>query len=101
MLLGLQFILIRHIFSAMPELPTCGNFLAGTCERSDVYVSKETDGNFVIACRTCKSINVWPKEKDEGKGKYEAFLKHQAARTAQERYESLRRSYSLPAIGDK
>lgn len=85
----------------MAELPTCGNFLAGTCERNTVYVSKETDTAFVITCRTCGGINVWPKKNDEQKGRYEAFLKHQAARTAQERYESLRKSYSLPTIGEK
>lgn len=82
------------------ELPPCGNALAGTCERSDVYISKETDGQFVFTCRTCKSINVWPKEKDEKAGRYQSFLKHQAARTAQERYESLRKSFSLPTIGE-
>src|SRR5215469_16114115 len=64
------------------ELPTCANFLSRTCERSDVYVSKETDSAFVIACRTCRSVNVWPKDKDENAGRYQAFLKHQAAREA-------------------
>jgi hypothetical protein len=78
----------------MPELPTCGNFLAGTCERSAVYVSKETDTAFVIACKTCKSVNIWPKEKEEGKGKYDAFMKHQAAREAQRSYESSRPAFS-------
>jgi len=85
----------------MPELPICGNFLAGTCERSSVYVSKETDTAFTIACRTCKSVNIWPKEKEEGKGRYDAYLKHMAARTAQVRYESSRPEYSLPSEGRK
>ena len=80
----------------MPRIPECANYLEGTCERSDTCVSKETDSAFVIYCRTCKSVNVFPKDKDENKGKYDAFLKFQAARTAQERYESLRPGYSLP-----
>jgi hypothetical protein len=84
----------------VPQLPTCGNFLAGTCERSDVYLSKETDGQFVISCRTCKSHNVWPKEKDENAGKYDAFLKHKAAREAQVRFESSRPEFSLPTSGE-
>ena len=78
----------------MPELPKCQNFVEGTCERSDVYISKETDDAFVFACRTCKSINVWPKSKAEGAGKYESFLKHKAAREAQERAERMKRVYS-------
>lgn len=76
------------------QLPECGNALAGTCERSSVYLSKETDSAYVITCRTCKSINIWPKVNDEGSGRHAAFLKHQAARTAQERYESLRPAFS-------
>lgn len=77
------------------ELPTCGNFLAGTCERNDTYISKETDSAFVITCRTCKSHNIWPKEKDEGAGKYESYLKKRAAREAQEQYERSRPAFSI------
>ena len=78
------------------NLPTCGNYTAGTCERSDVYVSRETDTAFVIGCRTCKSIAIWPKEKHEAAGKYEAFLKHKAARSAQEQFQLSRPAFSLP-----
>jgi hypothetical protein len=85
----------------MPNLPTCGNFLAGTCERSDVYVSRETDSAFVMTCRTCSSINVWPKDKDESAGRYQNFLRHKAAREAQHRYESSRPEYSMPSSGGK
>jgi hypothetical protein len=77
------------------QLPTCGNFLAGTCERSDNYISKETDTEFCITCRTCKSINIWPKDNAESAGKYESFMKHQAAREAQHTYESSRPEYSF------
>lgn len=86
---------------AMPELPTCGNFIAGTCERSDVYLSRETDGHFVITCRTCRSINVWPKDRDENAGRYQAYLKKVAARQAQYQHESSRPAWSLPTSGDK
>ena len=85
----------------MPELPVCGNYTAGTCERSSVYLSKETDHGFVITCRTCKSISVWPKEKEEGAGRYQAWLKHMVARTAQARYESSRPDYSFADHGEK
>jgi hypothetical protein len=99
----------KHLTESMPKrmvlsmatLPTCGNFLAGTCERSDVYVSKETDTAFVIACRTCASVNVWPKDKNESAGKYEAYLRHQAAREAQYQYDSSRPAYSFLTSGDK
>ncbi len=97
----LQCLTCGYIFPSMPQLPTCGNFLAGTCEKSDVYVSKETDSAFVIYCRTCKSANIWPKEKDEAKGRYEAFLKFQGARQAQHVYESSRPAFSLPTSGDE
>jgi hypothetical protein len=57
------------------ELPTCGNFLSHTCARSDVFVSKETDTVFVITCRTCKGVNVWPKDPAEKAARYQAYLK--------------------------
>lgn len=57
------------------ELPRCGNNLAGTCERSDVYVSKETDDVFAITCRTCRGVNLWPKDKSEHAARYQAYLK--------------------------
>jgi hypothetical protein len=63
-------------------------------------VSKETDGAFVIRCRTCKSINVWPKDRDENAGKFQAFLKHKAAREAQVSHESSRPSFSFADRGE-
>ena len=80
----------------MPDIPECMNAKQGSCPRSDVYISKETDGEFVFTCRTCRSINVWPKSVNENAGRYQSFLKHKAAREAQERYESMRKSFSLP-----
>lgn len=91
----------RHRIPAMPELPICGNFAARTCERSDVFVSKETDGAFIITCRTCKGISVWPKERDENAGRYQSFLKHQAAREAQRKHESSRPAYSFADLRRK
>ena len=85
----------------MPELPTCGNFLAGSCERSDVTLSRETDSAYVLTCRTCKSVNVWPKDRDENLGRYENYMKKVAARQAQEQYESSRPAYSFPISGGK
>jgi hypothetical protein len=88
-------------FRIVPNLPQCGNALAGTCERSDVFISKETDSAFVITCKTCKSIAVWPKDRYEGLGRYEAHLKRVAAREAQLKYEGSRPEYSLPTSGGK
>jgi len=76
------------------EIPGCMNFKEGSCPKSDVYISRETDTAFVFTCRTCKSANVWPKVMDENAGRHAAFLKSKAAREAQERYESLRKSFS-------
>jgi hypothetical protein len=59
------------------EMPICGNFLSGTCPRSDTYVSKETDSAFVITCRTCASHNIWPHDRSEKAAKYQAWLKRQ------------------------
>lgn len=83
-------------FRIVPNLPTCGNFLAGSCERSDVVLSKETDSAYVLTCRTCASINVFPKDRNEDAGRYQAYLKKVAAREAQVRYEGSRPEYSLP-----
>lgn len=82
------------MFCGMPNLPTCPNHLEGSCDRSDVYVSKETDSAYVIFCKTCRSANVWPKKNDEDAGRYSSFLKHKAARAAQERHELSRPAFS-------
>lgn len=66
-----------------------------------MFVSKETDSAFVITCRTCKSVNVWPKDRDENLGRYENHMKHVAAREAQRKYESSRPAYLLPTSGGK
>lgn len=84
----------------MPQIPQCANHLQGSCERSDTYVEAERNNCFVIRCRTCKGVNVWPFDKEENLGRYTAFLKHQAAREAQVRYESSRPAYSFPS-GEK
>jgi hypothetical protein len=83
----------------LPELPPCPNFLEKRCEQSAVYIARETDDAFIFVCRTCGCRNVWPKDRAEQAGKYEAFLKHKAAREAQERHSQLRPGYSLP--GDR
>ena len=82
----------------MPNLPTCGNFLAGTCEQSDVYLSRETDAAYVLTCRSCKSINVFPKDRDENLGRYTNYMKHLAARQAQTRHEGRRPAYSFRPV---
>ena len=77
------------------ELPPCGNFKAGTCERNEVYIARETDDAFIIACRCCQSMAVWPKDKAENLGRYEAWMKHKAAREAQVKFESGRKAYGF------
>lgn len=59
----------------MPDIPKCPNFLEGKCERSDTFVEAERQNCFVIRCRTCKTINVWPFDNEDNKGRYEAFLR--------------------------
>lgn len=81
----------------MPEYPPCANFLSGTCSQSEVFIVRETDDSWVFGCRTCRSINVFPKDSSEDKGKYDAWLKHKAAREAQTSYESSRPAFSLPS----
>ena len=60
------------------NIPPCANALEGVCPRSDTYISSEKDDCFVIICRTCSGINIFPKSKDEAKGRYEAGLKREA-----------------------
>jgi len=68
------------------DIPQCPNSIEGQyrCAKSDVYVSKETDDAFVIRCRTCGTINIFPKSRDEKKGRYEARLKLDALRNQRE-----------------
>lgn len=79
----------------MPDVPICANFVERTCERSDTYVSKETDSVFVITCRTCKAISVWPKTPVENRAKYENFLHQQAQQRERIEAESRQRLYSI------
>ncbi len=83
------------------ELPTCGNFLAGSCERSSVYVSKETDNAFVITCKTCSGINVFPKDRDENHAKYQIFLKKQADMEQRRRAIERAPAYNFSPAGRK
>lgn len=57
------------------NVPICANFTAGACPVSSTHVERETDQAFTIRCRTCNGVNVWPKEKSENAGRYEAFLR--------------------------
>jgi hypothetical protein len=57
------------------QIPRCANNLEGHCPKSDTYVSRETDTTFAIVCKTCKGINIFPKDNADGRGKYDAFLK--------------------------
>ena len=91
----------RRRIAAMPEIPKCANHLQGSCERSDTFVEAERQDCFVIKCRTCKGVNIWPFDKREKRGKFEAFLKHQAAREAQRKHESSRPGYSFLKSGEK
>ena len=77
------------------ELPVCGNFLSGACEKSNVFVSRETDEVFVITCKTCGGVNVWPKDRTEGAAKYQNFLKHKAEMERQQRREGLETAFSF------
>jgi hypothetical protein len=77
------------------EIPRCPNNLEGSCERSDTFVEKEGDDFFTIRCRTCNGINVWPKDKDEQRGRYDAFLKRQLAERERLLADERQRAYSI------
>jgi hypothetical protein len=78
------------------ELPKCGNFLAGTCERSSTYVSRETDSAFVITCRTCRSHNIWPKDNSDKSAKYQAWMKKMYDLETKDIAARSRPAYSIP-----
>ena len=85
----------------MPSLPPCPNFLEGSCSQSEVFISKETAGEFVFACRTCKGLNIWPKSRDEKAAKYEAFLRQQADLERRRQAYERRTIYSITPAGRK
>lgn len=78
------------------ELPPCANFREGTCERSQTFVAKETDDAYVIGCRTCKSINVFPKDLAEKSAKYSAFLKMKSGEKQAFKVKEHKQEYSIP-----
>ena len=77
------------------RLPECGNYLSKTCPRSDVYVEGERNGCYVLRCRTCKTVNIWPSDPSDNRGRYEGFLKQQADAAARERATAREREYSF------
>lgn len=82
----------------MPDVPRCPNNIEGTCPRSDTYVEREGDSFFTIRCRTCGSINVWPKERDENRGRYDAYLKRQLDETNRVRALDAMPKFSIPGL---
>ncbi len=78
------------------DIPVCPNSIEGQfrCAKSDTFVERETDGEFVIRCRTCQTINIWPKEKDESKARYEAGLRKLLLKRQKEDFHSRQREYS-------
>lgn len=83
------------------QIPTCGNFLSGACEMSQVYVAKETDSAFIIACKTCSGVNVWPKDRDDNAARYQTFLKKQADMEARRRAIERAPAYNFDNVGRK
>lgn len=81
----------------MPDAPPCPNFVerAG-CAMSNTFVARETDDSFVIKCRTCGGLNIFPKSRAEKAGKYEADLKRQLLKQQAEDHFRRQREYSLP-----
>lgn len=81
----------------MPDAPACPNFLERVgCAMSNTFVARETDDSFVIKCRTCGGLNIWPKKNADAKGKYEADLKRQLLERQKEEHFRRTRQYSLP-----
>lgn len=78
------------------DLPPCPNTLEGQyrCARSDVFVERETHDSFVIRCRTCNTVNIWPKQKAETQGRYEAKLRLNMIEQQKEEALKRKRTYS-------
>lgn len=83
------------------QLPPCPNFREGSCPQSNVYVAKETDNAFVLACRTCDGVNVWPKDRDERSAKYQAFLKQRFDMEERRRAAERAPAFSFTSAGRK
>jgi hypothetical protein len=78
--------------------PVCANFLNHSCERSDTYVERETEHSYTIRCRTCRGINVWPKDRSENYARYNAFLTRQAEEAQRLREWEQLPKWSIPGI---
>lgn len=83
------------------ELPPCPNFLQGSCPQSEVIVARETDSAFILACRTCRGVNVWPKDRDEKAAKYQAFLKQKLDMEQRRKAIESAPVYSVTSAGRK
>jgi hypothetical protein len=80
------------------EIPKCANNLAGTCERSDTIVEAEKQNCFVIRCRTCKGINIWPRDDQERHDKYQGFLMKMAKQEQKNKLLERKREYSFGGV---
>lgn len=83
------------------KLPPCPNFLEGSCPQSEVFVGKETDSAFILACRTCGGKNIWPKDRDDNAARYQTFLKKQADMEARRRAIERAPAYNFDNVGRK
>lgn len=79
------------------DVPVCPNSIEGQvrCARSDTFVEREKDDCFVIRCRTCRTVNIWPKEKDEKRGRYEAGLRKNMMEQQRIEAERRKKEYSF------
>ena len=79
------------------NIPSCFNATEGICPRSATFVEgeREIDGKkyFVIRCRTCNGINIFPHEAAEKCGRLAAELKKHADITAQRKALESRTKY--------
>lgn len=83
------------------NIPPCANFLEKACPQSETYVARERDDSFIIKCKTCGGINVFPKDKNESRGKYEAFLSKNARLNEARQFIESRPIYSFTSEGRK
>ena len=81
------------------NIPECYNAKEKSCPRSDTFVEreKEIDGKiyFVVRCRTCQAVNIWPADTTDAAGRYEAFLRKKAQASEAERERERRKVYSF------
>jgi hypothetical protein len=77
------------------DIPVCANHAEGRCERSSTFVESEKQGCYVIRCRTCGAVNIWPSNATDKKGQFDAFLQKKIKEHQEQLARERKRAYSF------